>query len=482
MNCFLLLRSMVLKNLFSKKAILISLIFPLQVVGETTSILNGRVMDPASGMNKVANVLIKDGRITAISSKNFRADRVIDASGLVVAPGFIDLHAHGQDAVSNRFQAGDGVTTALELEIGVYPVAPWYKQRQGKAVLNYGTSSGHPLARAATLDAASGDALTSAAYKPLGEEQRLLLLELIREGANDGGIGIGMGITYTPAADRREILSVFELAADLGRPVFVHMRSEKFSNGDRLGPLQEVLSNAMITGASLHVVHINSSMGDDAQTALSMIRRARKQGVDVTSENYPYTAGSTRIESALFDDWTDYGVLQWVATGERLTKESFDFYRKTGGWVIIHGRSETQNAWLIEQPDLIIASDGIPFVDGLSHPRSAGTYSKILGRYVRIEQRLTLMQALAKMTIMPARRLEAFVPAMQKKGRLQVGMDADITIFNPETIIDRATYTKPAQYSDGIEFVLVNGVPVVDQGSVLGDVFPGKAIRAASGT
>ncbi len=164
--------------------------------------------------------------------------------------------------------------------------------------------------------------------------------------------------------------------------------------------------------------------------------------------------------------------------GERLTKTTFDQYRKTGGWVIIHGRSEEQNAWLVAQPDLIIASDGIPFVDGLSHPRSAGTFAKILGRYVREERVLDLMEALAKMTIMPARRLENFVPQMKTKGRIAEGMDADITVFDPDTIIDRATYTEPGQYSAGIEFVFVNGVAVVDDGEVLDDVYPGRAILA----
>jgi N-acyl-D-aspartate/D-glutamate deacylase len=136
------------------------------------------------------------------------------------------------------------------------------------------------------------------------------------------------------------------------------------------------------------------------------------------------------------------------------------------------------NAWLVEQPDLIIASDGIPFVDGLSHPRSAGTYSRILGRYVREEQRLSLMQAISKMTIMPARRLESFASVMKKKGRLQVGADADITIFDSEIIIDKATYTKPAQHSAGILYVMVNGTLVVDKGKIVPDVYPGEGIRA----
>ena len=176
-----------------------------------------------------------------------------------------------------------------------------------------------------------------------------------------------MGITYTPAADHAEILSVFRLAAEMKKPVFVHLRNAKFMNHDPLAPLQEVLANAVITGASLHVVHINSSLDKAAKTAVGMIRDLQAQGFDISTENYPYTSGSTRLESALFDGWTQYDRLQWVATGEILTRQTFEKYRQQGGWVIIHGRSEELNDWLIAQPDLIIASDGIPYVDNLSH-------------------------------------------------------------------------------------------------------------------
>ena len=141
-----------------------------------------------------------------------------------------------------------------------------------------------------------------------------------------------------------------------------------------------------------------------------MIRGARERGVDVTTESYPYTAGSTRIESARLDHWEEesggrYDLLQWLETGERLTKETFEQYRKQGGWVILHGRSEEASEWLLAQPDVMVASDGTPFVGGLSHPRSAGTFSRVLGHYARERQTLPLMQALAKMTILPARRL-----------------------------------------------------------------------------
>ncbi len=279
---------------------------------DDVALVGGRVMDPASGFDAIANVVIEGDRVVLVTGEPVDADRVIDASGLVVAPGFIDLHAHGQDPVSNRFQAGDGVTTALELEIGTNPVAAWYAARSGNSVLNYGTSSGHPASRGVAVSAGSRG-LGVAAYAALTEAETIRMLELIKEGLDQGGLGIGMGITYTPAADHREIYRVFELAAAEGRPVFVHMRNASKLSGDLLAPLQEVISNAVVTGASLHVVHINSSTNTAAETAVEMIRRAANQGFDITTENYPYTAGSTRLESALFDNWTDYASLQWVA-------------------------------------------------------------------------------------------------------------------------------------------------------------------------
>jgi dihydroorotase len=460
----------------------------------------GRVIDPASGLDAVRNVGVKDGRIAAVTEKKIEGRQTVDAGGLVVSPGFIDLHAHGQDPASNRLQAADGVTTALELEIGVWPIAPWLESRRGRAVIHYGATSGHQPARVKVMHgidaghmATSRDAKLQEALRQIGPqpdyshkaatpEQIGELQTLIERGLDEGGLGIGMGITYTPAATRAEILRVFETAAKRQVPVYVHLRANSaFGERSAVGPFQEVISDAAATGASLHIVHLNSTADEDAKIALGMIRGARERGLDVTTETYPYTAGSTRLESALFDNWPAendhrYDLLQWIATGERLTKETYDKYRKEGGWVIIHGRKEETMEWILAQPDVMIASDGIPFVGGLSHPRGAGTFSRVLGHYVRERGIGTLLEAIAKMTIQPARRLEAVAPAMKRKGRIEVGADADITIFDPATILDRATYESPAQSSAGITDVLVAGKFVIRDGAEMAGVFPGEAI------
>ncbi|MCP5042438.1 MAG: amidohydrolase family protein, partial [bacterium] len=211
--------------------------------------------------------------------------------------------------------------------------------------------------------------------------------------------------------------------------------------------------------------------------------RARAQGLDVTTEAYPYTAGSTMIESALFDEGfrerrgIDYGDLQWQETGERLTKESFEKYRKRGGTVIIH---MMQPEWIeraISHRLVMVASDGMPMVAG-AHPRGAGSHARVLRVYVRERGVISLMNAIEKFALMPARRLEAFVPAMAHKGRIGVGSDADLALFDPEAVTDLATYEQPLQYSRGIEHVLVAGTFVVRDGELVPGATPGRGLRA----
>ena len=456
-------------------------------------ILGGRVMDPETELDAVRNVGIVGGEIAVVTSADISGRDTVDATGLVTAPGFIDLHAHGQDSVSNRLQALDGVTSALEMEIGVYPVGAWLASREGRSLINYGATVSHPGARTKLLtgvDVGHGPGLPPGGeatralsgehiYAGLTDEQISELGDLIAGGLDEGGLGIGFGITYTPGASRTEILRLFELAATRGIPAYVHLRGA--NSGGTLGAFQEAISNAASTGASLHIVHMNSSANEMARTTLEMIRGARERGLDVTTEAYPYTAGSTLIQSALFDSWeglddSAYGRIQWGGTTERLTAATFRKYRAQGGWVIIHGRNEETNEWIVAQPDVIVASDGIPFEYVAVHPRGAGTFARVLGYYARERGALTLMEALAKMTILPAKRLEDASLAMRRRGRVQVGADADLAVFDPETVIDVSTYDRPDTPSKGMQYVLVGGSFVVRDGRIVEGVFPGQAI------
>jgi N-acyl-D-aspartate/D-glutamate deacylase len=429
----------------------------------------GRVMDPESGLDAVRNVGISDGRVELISEDALSGSRTIDARGLVVAPGFVDLHRHGQHEAAYRLQVHDGVTTGLELELGTADVAAWYEERVGGQLVNYGVAIGHLGARAVAM----GDPVTGTSGRSTRlaatPAQRAEIERLIRVGLAQGAVGIGIGAAYTPGAPMAEIAAVLGVAAQRGVVAFIHTR-----NG--LAGLDSTLSAAREARASLHVVHANSSGGGAVVAFLDRIRAATDEGLDVTTEAYPYAASQALIESAVFDDWASWSDdrfqrYEWARTGERLTRETFAVHRAEGGSVLIHSRTQDLTLAAVTSPLTMFASDG-----SVGHPRGAGTFAKILGRYVREQGALDLMDALSRMTIRPARRLEPFVPAMANKGRIRVGADADITIFDPETVVDRATYDNALLTSEGIEYVLVNGVVVLDGGELVEDVRPGRPI------
>jgi N-acyl-D-aspartate/D-glutamate deacylase len=441
-------------------------------------IAGGRVLDPASGLDGIRNVGINSGKIAAISPTPLTGKTEIDAKGLIVAPGFIDLHSHGQTPENYRLKARDGVTTALEMEVGVNPVSPWYAAREGKSLINFGATSGHIPARMAVMHDSGAFLPRDLAVRSVAiEDQRREILALVQKGLDDGALGVGLGIAYMPATTREEILRLFQVAARNTVPVFVHMRNAGPVEPGVIDALQEVISDAASTGASLHVVHITSMAFRQTPLALEIIAGAKKHGLDVTTEAYSYTAGMTALETAIFDPgWQErlgigFHDLQWVATGERLTAESFERYRKQGGMVILHSIPEEIVKSVMADPTVMIASDGL-FEDGKGHPRSAGCFARVLGHYVREEKALTLMDAIRKMSFLPAERLN-----LKNKGRMALGADADITVFDPLTVTDKATYEKPGEYSEGIPYVLVNGTLVVNHGRLQDSVFPGKGVR-----
>src|SRR5881628_3167210 len=454
-------------------------------------ILGGHVMDPASQLDAVRNIGLVDGRIAVITTQPIGGRDTVDARGLVVAPGFIDLHAHGQTPETYRFYSLDGVTTALELELGTSDVAAWYRERSAGERIHYGVSIGHIKVRMAVMhDSGTVWPVSDGAYRAASLTQIGEIAKRIEIGLREGAVDIGAGFPYTPAATRDELLAVFRVAGMTKTPVHVHIRPG-------VAGLTEALALAAETNAPLHVVHINSSALAETPVMLEMIGDARTHGHDVTTEAYPYAAGMTEIQSATIQGGyrtvpdERLAELEWPPTGERLNRESFERYSRIGGPVVVHTNTEQMVAAAINSPLTVIASDAY-WQNGTGHPRTTGTFARVLGRYVRETHAnvgaqhaaplptdtLSLMDAIRKMTLMPAQRLEARVPAMRQKGRLRVGADADITIFDPATVVDRSTYREPSLSPVGIQHVIVNGVSVVANGRAVDGVAPGQAVRA----
>jgi len=457
--------------------------------------VGGRVIDPETKLDAIKNVAIKNNRVAEISSEPLNGKETINISGLVMAPGFIDLHIHGRTNKEQEYQLHDGITTALELEWGIEYLDKWYATRKGKALINYGASVCWTFERfratgnykkqedelfANVINGQSGIENLLNTLKPtsnvsLTPPQIDKTLENIRQSLAEGGIGIGIPVAYVPGSKPEELYRVFQLAASMQALVYTHVRESGIM------AVQQVIADAILTGAPLHIVHINSSTLSQISLGIEMVQTAQRKGFNITTELYPYPAASTGIQSAVFDEgWQQrlgisYSDLLWVETGERLTKETFENHRKTGGFVIIFSMKPEWIKTGVVSKGTMIASDGMPYAK-MAHPRTAGTFSRVLGKYVREEKVLTLSDAIEKMTLLPAKRLEGIAPMMRYKGRVQVGSDADITIFNPETIIDKATFEKGLEFSGGIEYVLVNGTFVLKNGKDVNNVFPGQAV------
>lgn len=484
------------------KPLFISIFTLFSLVGYSQSAIvydivieGGRVIDPETKLDATRNVGILGNRIAQISAEPLKGKEVINVKGLVVAPGFIDPHVHGISNVEQEYQLYDGVTTALELELGVPHLKEWYSSRQSTAMINYGASANWGFARMLALENYSTEALElrqaaadgsmsgnvimstmGGSYsKTLEQTQTPKMLATIKNELAAGGIGIGVFIGYIPGATAEEIFRVYQLAGEMQTTIFTHVREPN------LTAVQQAISDAVLTNAPLHLVHINSMTLGQIKLGIEMVQAARNRGFNITTEIYPYTAASTGIYTNMFSDgWQqrlgiDYKDLQWVASGERLTKETFEKLRNTKGNVIIHMmKPEWINAGIVQE-GVMIGSDGATYAP-LAHPRTAGTFARVLGKYVREDKVLDLPTAIEKMTFLTAKMLEKSAPMMRFKGRIQVGADADITIFNPETIIDKATFEEGLKFSEGVEYVLVNGMLVLKQGKKVEGVFPGQAI------
>ena len=452
---------------------------------------NVRVLDAETNLDAIRNVGVSGDKIAAISEEPLAGSIQIDATGLVLAPGFIDLHSHSTGYETATYQAMDGRTTRLELESGVYPVESWYESRGGRELVNYGASVNHTAVRRRLQDLAEErepgtlDPDIEIARQAIPESTYEDFLPTLAAGLNEGAIGIGSGTQYAPGITRPEMLDLQQLAADENMCVFTHLRYGSLVEPDStLEAIQEVIANAAISGGCVHVVHINSMAMSDMPEMVRVMTAARNNGVDVTTEMYPWDASNDRIRSVIFDPgWEQrWGVtpqdLQSKVTGARLTRDEFDQLRhgSDDDRVLMHMNTEETLIEGLQDPDMIVASDAGSLRDRYGHPRTAGTNARILGHFVREKGAIGLMDAIRKMSLLPAQRLEDFVPAMKHKGRVRVGADADLVVFDPNTVASGARYLDAKQFSKGFEYVMVNGVLVVHEGAVVRDVYPGRPV------
>ena len=476
-------------------------------------ITNGRVMDPETGFDAVANVGINNGFITRITTADIRGARTIDATGHVVAPGFIDYHSHGQDPFAFRLYARDGVTTPMDLEAGQFPMDAFYKYWDGKALLNYGANVSHTFARLAVLDrqdpggrilyegAAAramddGQQWKTKLYDPKDEAA---IMEAVEGELKKGALGIAYPIGYYTLVGSPEIMAVTSLAAKYSVPITTHVRYLSQVPPSGYMGIEEMLTVARTQDVPMLVHHVQSNCLGLTKKCLDLIDAARAQGQKVVGEFYPWNYAGTYVdadynapgfEQRMGIQASDYKIAE---TGEPLTTEEFDRLRKEAPTtqLLMYTMKDEYIMAAFTRPGVIVGSDAMPYIvdgglngdwdtpfgKGGGHARGAGSHAKIL-RMVRETNAISLMEAISKMTYLPAQFLEDHVPQMKKRGRVQEGAVADITIFDPKTVTENAgpEAGKNSLPSTGIPYVIVNGTVVVDK-SVVQRVAPGVAIR-----
>ena len=442
------------------------------------ALVGGRIIDPATGFDQIGNVGLANGKIVSISDEDIPADEVIDVTGQVISPGFIDILSYQPNGYGEWFKIADGVTTNLGMHGLQFNASDFFDTWTTQGVpINFGGAAHNTFVRTR---------LEVNPFNTAEANQVSGIVSEIETQIRNGYLGVSIHPEYAPGVDQLELNEVGRTVQRLGVPMCVHARfSDNLSPGLQSEATGELVRVARETGAHVHIEHINSTGGTGRMAeALAEIDAANAEGLSMSACMYPYEFWATTLKSNRFQDWQekfglDFSDLQVAGQEGRLTADTFDqAYDQnllTAAFAIPAGDIDLG----LQADFMIIGSDAILERPHNNHPRSTGCFARTLGVYVRERGIIDLPTALAMMTIRPARLVEGASPAMQSKGRMQIGADADVTVFDPATIQDRSTIENPAQESLGVRFVFVDGVAIRRDGiNQLEIGRPGKAIQS----
>ncbi len=437
----------------------------------------GRVIDPETGFDRVANVALIGGTIVEISDQPIEATTQVSVDNLVVSPGFIDILSYEPNGYGEWWKLADGVTTNLGMHGLRFDASEFLSGWEATGVpLNFGGAVHNSYVR-------SIQGFLPGAEANAGEISNIA--GAVEQQVRAGFLGIHVQPEYAPGVSATELLDMGRIAASLDVPLCVHARfSDNQAPGIQADAIRELIDVADQTGCHVHVEHLNSTGGTGRMAeALGELQTAIDGGLRMTSCMYPYEFWATYLQSSRFNDWQDkFGLsfedLQVAGTNQRLTAETYqqayDENKLTAAFAIPGADLDLG----IQAPFMMIGSDAILEQSHNNHPRSTGAFSRTIAEFSRTRGLVSLVDALAMMTIRPAKLVGMSSPQMVSKGRMQIGADADITIFDPVTIADRSTIENPAQESVGVQYVYVNGVEVRNPSGNVTGALPGVAITS----